>query len=428
MPLTLYRRHLKACPVHKSKLPSRAKRHYDSCQCPIWIYGHTEDGTLIPRESTGLTDMAEAEALRSSITSKGKSLEVHGPTLEDCITEYLVSRKHELGPKTYGQHALLLSRLQVFCAEKGKVFIRQLNVDLLEEFKTHGLPNLANTSKGTATAKLRCFLREALRREWLKEPLADKVRPHRSTYEPAQPYSDEEVRKILTAASNISGGTHGYAAHPQTFRLLLDLMLETGLRVGDAIRYDPRACIKDEGVWTYTYLPQKRKQTAAPRYIEAYLSDRLKVAIDQCRWLSPALPFQWGDFANPAYLGNEVYERMQAIGVKHEIADCRPHRLRDTFAVRMLLKGMELSDVSRLLGHSSVKVTEMHYARWTLGRKRRLARLVSDALVDPESDTLRNGHGDVLPPSGARPIEPDHSRLVTKQADNRRFRKSPQLR
>ena len=47
--------------------------------------------------------------------------------------------------------------------------------------------------------------------------------------------------------------------------------------------------------------------------------------------------------------------------------------LRDTFAVEYLLAGMPLEEVSRLLGHSSVLITQKHYAPWVLQRQQRLA-------------------------------------------------------
>jgi integrase/recombinase XerD len=40
------------------------------------------------------------------------------------------------------------------------------------------------------------------------------------------------------------------------------------------------------------------------------------------------------------------------------------HRLRDTFAVELLLAGVPIERVSILLGHQSVSVTEKHYNPW----------------------------------------------------------------
>jgi integrase/recombinase XerD len=45
---------------------------------------------------------------------------------------------------------------------------------------------------------------------------------------------------------------------------------------------------------------------------------------------------------------------------------------RDTFAVSLLLKGVSLESVSKLLGHSSIKITERHYAPWVKARQEQL--------------------------------------------------------
>jgi integrase/recombinase XerD len=52
------------------------------------------------------------------------------------------------------------------------------------------------------------------------------------------------------------------------------------------------------------------------------------------------------------------------------------HRLRDTFAVDLLEKGVPLEEVSKLLGHESIKTTERHYSKWVKGRQDRLDALV----------------------------------------------------
>jgi len=401
MSLVLYRRHVKSCRVHKTKLPVRAKRLFKDCECPIWMYGRTDNG-LVPRQSTGFTTFPEAEALRASLMAQSQTEAVRGPRISDCIAKYLESRRHELSEKTYGHHELLLSRLSSYCDRQGVYFARELTVDLLETFKFRGLPDLADTSKSTAVAKLRCFLRDAFRRGWIAESLVDRVTAHKAIYEQKEPYSDEEVVRILNEALKLNGGTRGYAKKPKTFRLLLELMLDTGMRVGDAIRFDPALVTKGEHLWIYTYLPQKHKRTEKPKPIEAYISDRLKQAIDACEWLSPNLPFFYGSSKNPAYLANEVYERMRTLGARCGVSDCRPHRLRDTFAVRKLLAGFQLEDVSRLLGHSSVKVTEAYYAKWVASRKLRLERLVAESLVNTQGNTLRDRKRSVPAPARAR--------------------------
>lgn len=77
-----------------------------------------------------------------------------------------------------------------------------------------------------------------------------------------------------------------------------------------------------------------------------------------------------------------MYERMKTLGARCGVPDSRPHRLRDTFAIRGLVAGFQLEDISRLLGQSSVKVSEAYYAKWIPSRKLRLERLLAESLVN----------------------------------------------
>jgi integrase/recombinase XerD len=53
------------------------------------------------------------------------------------------------------------------------------------------------------------------------------------------------------------------------------------------------------------------------------------------------------------------------------VRDGHSHRFRDRFAVSLLEAGGSLENVSVLLGHSSVRITERHYKPWvkTLQKK-----------------------------------------------------------
>ena len=382
--LLLYKRHSASCRVHQAPMLPEIKRFYFACDCPIWITGHTPQGAEVPRQSTGLSNLQEAIAWKKALIAQGNATAtpnaIHGPTIGESVEKYLASHGQAVGTKTLGQHRLLLARLDAHCTKHGVRYTSGLTVDLLETFLVEGFPGLKDTSKASGIAKLRCFLRTAYRRGWIPEHLVDRLTTFRGAgHEQKEPFSEEEVTLILAEASKLKGGTHGYAKQPHTLQLLLRLMLETGLRIGDAVRYDPEVCERSEHLWVHTFVPQKSRR---PVPIEAYLQEPLKLAIDKCTWLSADLPFSWGMFANESYLANEVYYRMRTIGERCGVPDCRPHRLRDTFAVRALLRGIPLEDLSRLLGHSSVKVTEMHYAKWTRARKARLERLMHESLTD----------------------------------------------
>lgn len=97
-----------------------------------------------------------------------------GPTIKHCGEQFLKMKTHELGEKTIGQYNLLFGRLVAYCEKRGVSVMRELTVGLIEEFKVDGLPKLANTTKGITVAKLRCFLREAYRLEWIDKPLAER--------------------------------------------------------------------------------------------------------------------------------------------------------------------------------------------------------------------------------------------------------------
>lgn len=386
VPLTLYRRHSVDCKVHKLRLKAYEKKYFKGCDCPIWLSGST-DKERYPRQALGVRDWEAAEAKLRSLNAEARDETVHGLKIDDCITRYLDARD-DVKPKTLAQYKLLLGRLKDFAYGKNKFFIRELTVDLLEDFRTYGLPGLSGTSKGTSIAKLAHFLREAYRRGWITESLVDKMRRHKAVYEQKQPYSDKEVTSILDTAGKINGGTTGYAKSAATFRLLIELMLETGLRVSDAVKFDPAQCRKSKFLWVYSFHPRKAKKNDTPKLLDVYLTSKLKKKIDECDWLSEKLPFAYRPVSGDEetdYLGQAVYERLQAVGKACGVDDCRPHRLRDTFAVRLLVKGVPLEDVSKLLGHASIAVTEKYYAPWVASRKLRLERLLSETLANTKS-------------------------------------------
>jgi len=77
------------------------------------------------------------------------------------------------------------------------------------------------------------------------------------------------------------------------------------------------------------------------------------------------------------------------------------HRLRDTFAVELLLAGVPIERVSILLGHQSVRVTERHYNPWVRSRQEQLEADVASAWKrDPNLNQDGVGTNSVHLPKG----------------------------
>lgn len=86
--------------------------------------------------------------------------------------------------------------------------------------------------------------------------------------------------------------------------------------------------------------------------------------------------------------------RLKLVFVQAGLREGRPHRLRDTFAVELLKAGAAMEDVSVLLGHSNIRVTEQCYAPWCPRRRERLNRVVMRAWSHDPLGSVARDKGD----------------------------------
>jgi integrase len=148
----------------------------------------------------------------------------------------------------------------------------------------------------------------------------------------------------------------------------------SGLSIRDAIRLERSNLTEDDEVSLY------RAKTGHPVYVP--LPPHVAAALRNippgfCP--NPRYFFWTGNGNIRSAVGNwqrslrrvfELADIKQADGKKKR---CHPHMFRDTFAVECLLAGVPLEQVSILLAHKSVKVTERHYAPWVRARQEQLA-------------------------------------------------------
>jgi hypothetical protein len=87
---------------------------------------------------------------------------------------------------------------------------------------------------------------------------------------------------------------------------------------------------------------------------------------------SSELYFFWTGKSTVRSAKGKWQRRLQRLFKLANVPKGHPHQFRDTFAVELLLAGVPLDRVSILLGHSSIRITERHYAPWTRSRQEQI--------------------------------------------------------
>jgi integrase/recombinase XerD len=160
------------------------------------------------------------------------------------------------------------------------------------------------------------------------------------------------------------------------------LLRYSGLRIQDAACLE-RSRLTDDKLFLYT------QKTGTPVYCPMPTSvvERLgAVHSTDDRY------FFYDGKSQPESMVKSWDRVFQKIGASADpiVADCHPHRFRDTFAVSLLLEGVSLESVSKLLGHSSIKITERHYAPWVKARQEQLEAEVRR--IWSPTDAATNSH------------------------------------
>jgi len=350
--LTIYRRHRKNC-KHRAK-----GRKYRHCQCPIWVDGTLRGKEL--RESLKLRDWQRAqdlirqwEAEERRIVTQEKEVtikEAHGKFIADA-------EARKLNVATLYKYRLLFRQLDSFAEAHNLRYLRQLDLDTLAIFRAEWKDGPRSSLK--KLERLRAFLRFTERRKWIDQNPATELKAPKVPNKPTMPFTREMIR-ILTAL-----GPYGKSAgirNAQRLRAFVLLLRYSGLRIGDAVQLDVNR-IEESKLLLHT------EKTGVPVY--CVLPDMVVKALNAAPH-SSARYFFWTGKSTVRSAKGKWQRRLQRLFEFAKVPTGHAHRLRDTFAVELLLAGVPLDRVSVLLGHSSIRITERHYAPWTRSRQEQI--------------------------------------------------------
>jgi integrase len=248
-----------------------------------------------------------------------------------------------------------------------------LDLSRLREFRASWPnKNLAAVKKLEA---LKTFFRFAHDSSWIGDNPARKLKNPKVEHNPTLPFERDEVVRILAASEGYPrecGG--GDAEYSRKLRALVLLLRYSGLRIRDAVMLS-RDRIREGKLLLYT------AKTGTPVYCP--LPDVVVNALEAVS--RPGSPYYfWSGESKPKSAVGDWQRSLAKLFELAKVPGARAHRFRDTFAVESLLAAIPIEQVSALLGHQSLRVTERHYAPWVRARQEQLEASVRRAWVlDP---------------------------------------------
>ena len=369
--LTIYRRHKRRCQFWK-RAEGRAnpdrfhlggdvfvREGQSKCLCPLWAGGSDARGREI-RKSLGTRNLETATQNALRLADKGAISQRAVSIAEACEKFLADARAQKLREKTVYKYSLLFRHLKTFAESRRLRSIKELDTPTLTDFRaTWKDRNLAALKK---LERLRSFCRFAQRNGWIEENPADskKIRNPKVTARPTLPFTREEMMETLAGiATRIANCQAHGRANARRLRGLVLLLRYSGLRIGDAV-----SCSADRLVDGKLRLYTQKTGT----HVHCPLPDFVVKELAAIPRMSERFWF-WSGNGDLETAVKDWQARLLDIFTKAKVAGGHAHRFRDTFAVELLLAGVPLERVSILLGHSSVKITEKHYAPWVRERQ-----------------------------------------------------------
>jgi integrase/recombinase XerD len=362
--------------------------YFKTCRCRKhlrWWY----QGKLF-RRTAKTRSWGAAEKLRNQIERKyagdplGEAVPANdAKTLAQAVELFLADKNSQgLNPGVIKKYERELQRLQEFLAKHSKFLAREITLDDLIKFRASWndlYPSSMTRQK--VQERLRSFLRYCYESGSLER--LPRLSPIKVDAPPTLPLTEKEYSELLAQCPKVFNPEKAKKVHA-----LVRLMRHSGLAIRDAVTLERNEIVWDKKKSVHRIVTSRQKtevhvSVPIPPDVSKELLEVLNGNERYVFWNRGAIG------GNPSEKrgvnGQEttvvgmyqsaMRDLFKAAGVYLEDQHMVSHRLRDTFAVGMLEKGVPMEEVARMLGNS-LKVCEKSYAQWMQSRQDRLDGLV----------------------------------------------------
>lgn len=376
--VTIFVRHAEDCKYNGDEFEKR-------CHCRKHLRW-TAKGTQ-HRRASGTRSWAEAEerkreledqlAGRAPVQAKTERL------IGEAVKVFMEDKKVQgVTPGVVKRYTCELKRLQTFCERNGVFAVQGLTRELLTGYcGTWEAIYPSSCTRSKVRERCRSFLRYCYEAQWLERiPALPKIRVDEP---PTMPLTAEEYARLLDAVYIANPrrwdgkvSTQGLTEQTRTrLHALFQLMRWSGLAIRDAVTLERSGIIYAKGIYRVVASRQKTGTDVSVPIPPEVAKELLAITNGNARyvfWTGDSL----GETIAKTWANRYIRPVFEAAKIPCE-GHMLSHRLRDTFAVDLLEKGVPLEEVSKALGHESIKTTERHYAKWVQGRQDRLDSFIT---------------------------------------------------
>jgi integrase/recombinase XerD len=376
--ITIFVRHAADCKY-------RGDEFYHRCNCRKHLrwFGNGKQ----ERRKANTRYWAEAEEAKRDLADQLSGRVVEAPvdtgrSIRSAIDVFVAAKEVEgLSVDLIKKYKLWLGRLASYCEAQSIETMQGITGEIIIRFCGNWpkmYPSALTRSK--LRERYKSFMRFCMTQGWLTR-LPEWPRIQSDGKAPTMPLSDAEYNALLDsvyvvvkAPANPTVENQKYEYWTARVHGLFQLMRWSGLSIQDALTLPRTELIHRDG--NYRVVTQRTKTGTDVSVVlpPAVAAELLSVPNDNPRY------FFWSGNGSPKSICSNWGKRFivhcfDEAGIKCE-GLMKSHRLRDTFACDLLQKGVSLEDVSKLLGHKSIKTTEKHYGAWVRSRQDRLDTVV----------------------------------------------------
>lgn len=399
----MYRRHQKQCPLFGKP------RILDACQCVLYAHGKLHGKFVRPCLNTrdwkhGAILIEEMLAGRGPDDDPkgGIGLVSSGPrpsevTLEFAASEFEKANKN-LSTNTKKNYADAVAHFLSWAGTHNLTRLQQVETPHIDQYfeqagKTERGTKWTPKTVNTRLTHLRVFFNYCVKtRRWLAYPPTEDRRMFKrltgaeEAAEDRAPFQPEEVTRILAAVEQMPEEVRDKT------RALILLMLYSGMRISDATFFE-REFLTKSNTADYFVIKNRRQIDLPPELHQKAIDALQKLPASRVYFFQPDMPDDYRearyalrhkqefgakmpDYTSRIYAATALVTKVLALA---GITEGACHRFRDTFAVNMLVGdgGQIRSDiytVSKMLGHSDVKITDKHYAKLIKGYRESMSK------------------------------------------------------